>query len=72
MKNWKQCIKKLDGRKVVIRPRPKNPETGETYGINTGGREGTIARFDPKPQKYEINFHNGFSGWYCFSEFDLV
>lgn len=46
--NWTQCIKDLSVRRVTIAPRPINKFTGEVSGIDTGGKEGIISRFDKK------------------------
>ena len=64
LKNWKSCVKNLNGKKVEI--------TKTDTGINTTGKSGTISEFDSISEKYEIDFNNGFSGWYSFNEFKFI
>ena len=51
---------KFLGREVTI--------TKKCEGIDTKGMKGVVSNYDYSLSKYEIDFGNGFGGWYKRSE----
>lgn len=57
-------MSRLKGREVAIKGEMRG-------GVSTNGMTGVIAYWDKKVKKYNIDFRNGFCGWYKRSEFSL-
>ena len=46
-------------------------EKGDHNGINTNGLCCTIVRWNASYKKYEVDFENGWCGWYKLSELKI-
>lgn len=64
-KRWLKNVKDLSGKSVKIKQSSFN-------GINTNGKEGVISKFDQECCKYEVDFLNGFQGYYARNQLELL
>lgn len=57
-------IENLDGKWITI-------TKVSDGGINTAGKIGIVSTYDTEVGKYNVEFENGWHGWYTREEFTL-